>query len=417
MNEKSLKVTMLGTFSMEYEGKTVSFERNSATKANQLMQILICYRDGIGRDQLIEKLFGGEDIADTSNSLRAVVFRLRKLLKQSGFPDDNAIQIKQGIYRLSPEFIVDCDIHNFEKAVNEAEMEGNDIRRYILLKKCTEIYTGVFLPMLNGVEWAIILSVKYKNMYFACVRELCEMSKAQRDYETLLWVSREAASLYPFDEWQTYQMDALVALGRIKEAAKLYEETGKLMFEELGVSLPEHMTEQMKKLGKQIRNNTDTIDVIVQNLQEEKNVPGAYFCAYPNFVENYRFVKRVIERTGQSACLLLCTITDGKGYALDSGERVEMLAHEVESAIRHAIRRGDLYTRYSDNQYLILLMEIKQEDCRNVVERINEKMSKESRKNYLSYHVVAMNSDLGESASLCYDIEQNVWRKEDEYSE
>lgn len=94
-----------------------------------------------------------------------------------------------------------------------------------------------------------------------------------------------------------------------------------------------------------------------------------------------------------------------------------MLAHEVESAIRHAIRRGDLYTRYSDNQYLILLMEIKQEDCRNVVERINEKMSKESRKNYLSYHVVAMNSDLGESASLCYDIEQNVWRKEDEYSE
>lgn len=87
MNEKSLKVTMLGTFSMEYEGKTVSFERNSATKANQLMQILICYRDGIARDQLIEKLFGGEDIVDTSNSLRAVVFRLRKLLKQSRFPD------------------------------------------------------------------------------------------------------------------------------------------------------------------------------------------------------------------------------------------------------------------------------------------------------------------------------------------
>lgn len=103
--------------------------------------------------------------------------------------------------------------------------------------------------MLNGVEWAIILSVKYKNMYFACVRELCEMSKAQRDYETLLWVSKEAASLYPFDEWQTYQMDALVALGRTKEAAKLYEETGKLMFEELGVSLPEHMTRADEKAG------------------------------------------------------------------------------------------------------------------------------------------------------------------------
>ncbi len=45
-----------------------------------------------------------------------------------------------------------------------------------------------------------------------------------------------ASELYPFDEWQAVQMQALIGLERYKEAMKLYEQTSKHYFEELGVT-------------------------------------------------------------------------------------------------------------------------------------------------------------------------------------
>ena len=41
MKKSVLKVQMFGTYSIEYEGNPVSFERNTTTKTNQLMQILL----------------------------------------------------------------------------------------------------------------------------------------------------------------------------------------------------------------------------------------------------------------------------------------------------------------------------------------------------------------------------------------
>ena len=55
-----------------------------------------------------------------------------------------------------------------------------------------------------------------------------------------------------------------------------------------------------------------------------------------------------------------------------------------------------------------LMMELKQEDCRIVVERINACMERKSRKNYLSYHIAPLNSVLGEAAGM-YDVRKNAW--------
>ena len=96
-------------------------------------------------------------------------------------------------------------------------------------------------------------------------------------------------------------------------------------------------------------------------------------------------MQRVIERSGQSAYLLLCTMTDGKGVPLEKGERLGKVAEDLEQAIRNSLRRGDMFTRYSDNQFLMLLLGIRQEDCVIVVERINGYFEKASRKNYLKY--------------------------------
>ena len=66
------------------------------------------------------------------------------------------------------------------------------------------------------------------------------------------------------------------------------------------------------------------------NLREKDD--GAFFCSYLSFMEGYRYVQRVIERSGQSAYLLLCTMTDGKGVdkVVIAGGGVETFAEAVK---------------------------------------------------------------------------------------
>lgn len=83
MKKSVLKVQMFGAYSIEYEGKPISFERNTATKTNQLMQILLqAGEKGVARAKLLSDLFGDEEMSNSANSLRATVFRLRRLLRQ-----------------------------------------------------------------------------------------------------------------------------------------------------------------------------------------------------------------------------------------------------------------------------------------------------------------------------------------------
>ena len=88
---------------------------------------------------------------------------------------------------------------------------------------------------------------------------------------------------------------------------------------------------------------------------------------------------------------MLCTITDGKGFALNDSDRLNTLSDELSEAIRTSARGGDMYARYSNNQFVVLLLDITQEDCVLVEARINENLSKESRKRYIKYHLAPVN--------------------------
>ena len=100
---------------------------------------------------------------------------------------------------------------------------------------------------------------------------------------------------------------------------------------------------KIRKLGKMSEKNNR---ISFHEMEE-------YGMILQTFMEGYRYVRRVIERSGQSAYLLLCTMTDGKGVPLEKGERLGKVAEELEQAIRNSLRRGDMFTRYSDNQFLI----------------------------------------------------------------
>ncbi|MBO5617097.1 MAG: hypothetical protein J5901_02030, partial [Pseudobutyrivibrio sp.] len=255
-------VNFLGTVDITCGGTPIVLERNNTTKVNQLFQMLLYYQNGIARDQVIYNLFHNEDIADESNSLRAIVFRLRKALLSLGIPDEDYVYIKRGTYRINPNVKIECDATKFEEIAKKALSAEDVSEQQKLLEEAIELYNGDFLPTLSGYEWVVTTQVRLKKLFDRCLKQLLEMYKVQKDYSSMYNISHKANNLYPYDGWQTFEMEALIEEGNTKDALKLYEDTETLMFEELGVSVSTSMTEQLDKLGEQVKNNTDMISEV-----------------------------------------------------------------------------------------------------------------------------------------------------------
>lgn len=101
-----LKVNMLGRFSITYGDQPITFKRNSATKAVKLLQILLHSsltenqgNGGISRAQLLDDLFGREELANVGNNLRVTVFRLRKMLIEAGLAKSDENRSGCGAFR------------------------------------------------------------------------------------------------------------------------------------------------------------------------------------------------------------------------------------------------------------------------------------------------------------------------------
>lgn len=137
---------------------------------------------------------------------------------------------------------------------------------------------------------------------------------------------------------------------------------------------------------------------IQENLMEPVSEKGAYYCAYPSFVDVYRAMCRGMERIGQNVMLMVCNLHHISPQHEKRNE--QEVADWLKTAICISLRRGDMYTRYSRNRYLILLIGVTQPDCGIIMKRIKRKFEENRRtKNYyLEFDAVSATDDFFSSS-------------------
>ncbi len=387
--DKVLKVQMLGDFTMTYCGKQIWLGKNQTTKVMQLLQLLLyAGRQGITRLHLMEQLYDSE-MGDRANNLRVNTFHLRKLLEKAELPKEPYICTENGRYYFTSSFPVEIDALCFKKLIKQAEEEKGEARLELLKKACYD-YTGHFLPALTGGEWAVVESAHLQNLYFAALEEVCQWMKEREEYTELLVLVSRAASLYPFDEWQAWQIECLMGLERTSEALALYDKTTEMYFNELNMPPSERMLECFQRMSGLIQMNTVDFNKIQEMLEEYGRKQGAYFCSYPSFVDIYHMMARLMERSGQSVYLLLCTLRDER-QGRDPG-RLKELSGKLSSSIREALRKGDTFTCYNLSQYLVLLTGIRKEECSIATSRIDTCFRKKesSRRVHINYRMASI---------------------------
>lgn len=346
---------LLGGFSLAFEGRELQIKANPQGKCMQMLIFLLkAGSAGCEKRQLLELVRPDEkDREKRMNNFRQQIHLLRKLVKTSQFPEGYYIAVQGSRYYFTLDYPIKTDAEGLDEIIWKIRSRpSKDEETQKLYMDYCEAYTGEFLPILGGEEWVAMESAYYQKWYFDCLNQLCIRLKEEEEYEKLLELCTVASQYHPYDEWQAVQIECLMALNRRKEAEKVYEAAAELFYKDLGLT-------SLDRVMAKYQENSDsyymvqTMSSLKNNLEEYGKSKGPYHCSYPSFVDIYRIVARMGERANEKNLLFLCTLTGGKTEWTQEkrDEQMELF----QKVLVHGTRAGDIYARYSECQYLVLL--------------------------------------------------------------
>ena len=118
------------------------------------------------------------------------------------------------------------------------------------------------------------------------------------------------------------------------------------------------------------RSRMEVVDIrqlrkLIEDRKEIRDRRGIYKVDYREFQRIYNFVERCLERTHQTAKLVMVAL---KSDPDESARDIEIKMKDVEKAIAGSLRRNDVGTRYSITQYLLVLIDVQEGAMENVIE-------------------------------------------------
>ncbi|WP_242826752.1 BTAD domain-containing putative transcriptional regulator [Butyrivibrio sp. NC3005] len=381
MDEKKvLHVRMLGHFSLTYDGHEVTPGRNNASKFTQLLQIVWLQGDkGVSKDELVNALYGEDETSNISNSFNNLLYQMRKQMVAAGLPSKAYVKKQKKIFIIDQEVPVWIDVLEFRKHYRLGLNAMSEPERYQHYREAFDLYQGELLPALSTETWVIMESVSLRKEFGEVAKWLGKYLQEQKEYDQAFRIYGRAADIYPEDDWQVGQIESLLNKGDYKGALSVYDKTVEYYTGTLGISVPEKLLAVYHKMSERIDNAPGQIHEIQEEMvedrksvQEDEN--GAYDCSYPSFIDAYHILSRNMERTGYSVYMMLCTLVDYEGKMIRNQDKLKIRSEALFQSIRTTLRRGDTFTKYSNSQFLILLVGTSQEDCDIIYRRMNKKL-------------------------------------------
>lgn len=399
MGEKPdhVEIHMLGGFSVKVNGRAIGFGHAAGANYIRLLQFVwLNQRRGVSKAEILANILGYRDLSDEGNSFYNLLYQARKKLAAVGFPGEKYLVSENSIILPEPGPELTVDAVQFQELCRQAEslqpagVERADAidRKRALYEEAFALYAGELLPRISTEMWVITESLTLKELYNHCIIWLAEDYKKHKRYEDMYRIYQAASNIYPDEDWQAGMIEALVWKKDLQAAYRLYDQTVAYYREKLGISVSERLREAHHSIESALRDYADNISdiqsLIFQQDQDaveaEKldKLPGAYFCSYHIFTAIYNILRRNMERRGVSIYMMLCTIVDYKGEAIQSKEKLKHRFQGLKRAMYRSLRQVDVFTKYSDSQFLALLVGVKEENFDSIARRINRNFKLEA---------------------------------------
>ena len=107
----------------------------------------------------------------------------------------------------------------------------------------------------------------------------------------------------------------------------------------------------------------------MEALKTSGDYAGAMNVEYREFAKMFEYVGNLQQRYKHDVHLLMITLENQTGETFYIDELEETMAY-MELAIKETIRTVDICTRYSNVQYLVILLEAGNSNVKTIVDRI-----------------------------------------------
>lgn len=369
-----LNVRLFGKFQIENANGILNLETMCSEMLPRLLTYMLSHRNkSLTAQELIEVLWpeGGSD--NPAGALKNLMYRLRKILKQTWGNSIEYILTGHGAYQWNPDLILNIDVEKFEDCCRKVFNSDDKEVRQENGRQAMELYQGMFLTELSSEYWVVSMATYYHSIYLSMVKKLSEVLEEEKKYIEIEDICRKTLQIEPLDEEiHCFLLRALIADNKQKLAAEHYKETVKLFYDSLGVRPSREMEDIYEELQKIQHDYESNIDIIQADLRE-KVTTGAFLCEYGVFRKIYALESRSSSRLGIPVHLALITLyldfqipKEEKMYKKLINEGMEHL----EKILLVGLRNSDIVCRYSVNQFLVMLPACQYEDAKMVVNRL-----------------------------------------------
>lgn len=361
--ESLLSISTFGNFNVKKGNYHLNQVKKKSSKGWKLFCYLITHRErNVSREELIYNLNLDKN-NDPEGSLSALVYRLRKVLKN----DKNGLEYIKTTgtaYTFNLDADYWLDIEEIEKKCEKCKEKAdiNTEKSLELYKDVLNLYQGDYLEEFKTTEWIWNYRDKYKELIITTLLDINSKLKNSKRHLELWQLYNELQQIINFDErLLTNSIETLIESGRFSIAKqKLNELT--TMYEQNGLIIPASISELDKKISdKQLKSPDKVFD---DNSTE--NLEGAYVCKDRSvFSDVYKLEKRRFKRDKRPRCLAHLSLESELNK-----DKLKKYADKLLELLTNQLRAGDLICHWQLKHFNILLMDVTEENAEKIISRI-----------------------------------------------
>ncbi len=229
-----LRVFTLGGFALEGERTAARSSRKSQQRPLALLQAIIA----LGGQNVNEELLGDAlwPDADGDAAHQAMTVTLHRLRRLLGY--EKAIVVEGGKVSLDPRYWW-VDVWAFDRLLEQGEAavrEGDRATARGRIEEAVGLYRGPFLRQ-RGASWALSLSERLHRKFVRAVAILGDSWEQEGDWQAALCCYERGLEIDDLaEEFYRRQMSCYQRLGRLAEAAIVYQRCRETLSASLGVT-------------------------------------------------------------------------------------------------------------------------------------------------------------------------------------
>ncbi|WP_285622629.1 AfsR/SARP family transcriptional regulator [Actinoallomurus iriomotensis] len=276
-----MKFRLLGPFQLLHEEKELT---PTAPKVRCVLALLVLRHNRVVQSgQLIRELWGDRPPVSAQPTLQTYIYKIRKMLDESGQGPDVALLTRPYGYMLTspPE---DVDVYHFERLVDDGRsaLSSDPVKAVELLTQALDLWRG---PAFADVATGELLSAQLTQLEerrLGALELKIEAKLQMGDHDTCISELKDLTATHPLREgFYAKLMLALYRSGRRSEALETYQRLRRTIINELGLE-PSKPLREMQQAILSADASLDMAPAHVEPVRQKAHLPATPAQLPPN---------------------------------------------------------------------------------------------------------------------------------------